>query len=103
MKQSGRLIEDPVLLQLVREVLGQDCLLSDISATSIGPNSGGSGAWHIDAQLPEPLPEILLSVQNVWILDDFTAENGATRVVPGSHISRKKPKWGYDSLEGEIA
>ena len=80
LKQSGRLIEDPVLLQLVREVLGQDCLLSDISATSIGRNSGGSGAWHIDApltQMPEPLPEILLSVQNVWILDDFTAENEA--------------------------
>ena len=106
LKQSGRLIEDPVLLRLVREVLGQDCLLSDISATSIGPNSGGSGAWHIDApltQMPEPLPEIPFAVQNVWILDDFTAENGATRVVPRSHISRKKPKWGYDSLEAEIA
>jgi hypothetical protein len=106
LKQCGRLIEDPVLLRLVREVLGQDCLLSDISATSIGPNSGGGGAWHIDApltQMPEPLPEISFAVQNVWILDDFTTENGATRVVPGSHLTRKKPIWGYDLLEREIA
>ena len=71
-------------------MLEEDCVLSDISATSIGPNSGGSGAWHIDApltQMPEPLPEIPLAVQNAWIIDDFTVDNGATHVVPKSHLS----------------
>ena len=105
LQQCERLIEDPILLGLVRAMLDQDCVLSDISATSIGPNSGGSGAWHIDApltQMPEPLPEIPLAVQNAWIIDDFTVENGATHVVPESHLSRKKPGWGYDDIENEI-
>ena len=105
LQQCEQLIEHPVLLSLVRAMLDEDCVLSDISATSIGPNSGGSGAWHIDApltQMPEPLPEIPLAVQNAWIIDDFTVDNGATHVVPKSHLSRKKPGWGYDDIENEI-
>ena len=105
LQQSEKLIEHPILLSLVRAMLDEDCVLSDISATSIGPKSGGSGAWHIDApltQMPEPLPEIPLAVQNAWIIDDFTVDNGATHVVPKSHLSRKKPGWGYDDIENEI-
>lgn len=105
LKQCGRLIEDPTLLGLGRSMLDEDCVLSDISVTSIGPHSGGGGAWHIDApltQMPEPLPEISFAVQNVWMLDDFTTENGATHVVPGSHLTRKKPAWGHDPIDDEI-
>ena len=104
LRQSGRLAEDPVVLGQARSLLGEDCLLSDIGATSIGPQTDG-GAWHIDTpltQMPEPLPDIPIAVQNVWMLDDFTPDNGATRVVPGSHLTRKKPSWGYDDIEGEI-
>ena len=102
--ECGRLVEDSVVLRLARTVLGEDCILSDIASTSIGPRTDG-GAWHVDTpltQMPEPLPDLPLAVQNVWMLDDFTADNGATRVVPGSHLTRKKPSWGYDDLEGEI-
>lgn len=99
------LAEHPTVLELVRSALGQDCVLSDFSATSIGPHTGG-GSWHVDVplgQLSEPLPDFPLTTQNVWMLDDFTEENGATRVVPGSHFSRRKPQWTEGSLEGEIA
>ena len=31
----------------------------------------------------QPVPQ---AVQSVWMLDDFTADNGATRIVPASHF-----------------
>ena len=101
----GPLIEHPTVLALTRSILGEDCVLSDTSATSLGPGTKG-GAWHVDAplgQFPEPLPEFPITTQNAWMLDDFTVENGATRVAPGSHKLRKKPPWGMGELEGEIS
>jgi len=39
----------------------------------------------------------------VWLLDEFTEHNGATRIVPGSHRSRRSPPWSSDPLPDEIA
>ena len=100
----ARLIEHPTVLPLVRRVLGEDCVLSDCSATSIGAQTGG-GAWHVDVplgQLPEPLPDFPLTMQNIFLLDDFTPHNGATRVVPESHKRRKKPTWAEGNQEDEV-
>ena len=100
----GRLIEDPTILGLAQKVLGPDCVLAEASATSIGPHTDG-GAWHVDVplgQLPEPLPDFPLTVQNVWMMDDFRVENGATQVVVDSHLTRRKPAWG-EGQENAIA
>lgn len=102
--EFAELVEHPEVLGIVREVLGEDCILSDVSATSIGSGTGG-GAWHVDVplgQLPEPLPDFPLTTQNAWLLDDFTPDNGATRIVPGSHLSRKKPTWSGGEMDGEV-
>ena len=99
------LVEEPHILKLVRGVLGEDCVLSDLSATSIGAHATEGGAWHVDVplgQLSEPLPDFPLTVQNAWMLDDFTAENGATRVVSRSHKLRKKPAWSPEQEQEEV-
>ncbi len=99
------LIEEPHILKLVRGILGGDCVLSDLSATSIGAHAEEGGAWHVDVplgQLSEPLPDFPLTVQNAWMLDDFTAENGATRIVPESHKLRKKPAWAPQQEREEV-
>jgi hypothetical protein len=99
-----KLIEHPTVLGLDRGILGDDCVLSDTSAISVGPHTEG-GPWHVDSpcgQLPEPLPDFTLTLQNAWMLDDFTPQNGGTRLVPESHKLRKRPPWGGQSQEGEI-
>src|SRR5262249_91574 len=101
----GTLVEHAKVLKLARSVLGDDCVLSDISANSIGPQTDG-GPWHVDSplgQLPEPLPAYPLAIQNVWMLDDFTTENVATRVVPGSHKKRRRPAWAGGAMGDEVA
>lgn len=98
-------VEDQRVLALTRSILGDDCILSDFSANILGPKTRGQ-SWHVDAplqQLPDPLPEFAITTQNVWMLDDFTHENGATRIVPGSHKRRKKPEWVNESMEDEIS
>ena len=87
------LIEHPVMLALMSSLLGRDCILLDVSASSVGPDTEGGGL-HIDSPITymaEPLPDLTLSIQAVWMLTDFTAENGASRVVPGTHRSHRKP------------
>ena len=98
------LIEHPVLIKILDEILDPDFILSAMGISSVGPHTNG-GYWHVDAPLtmcPEPLPNITLGVQTVWMIDQFTADNGATRVIPGSHKTLKKPPWSFDTVDGEI-
>ena len=46
---------------------------------------------HVDTPFPEPLPPWPAKANSIWLLDDFTDENGATEVVPGSHKKSTKP------------
>ena len=101
----ARLVEDPTLLRLARSLLGDDCVIADLSLNSIGPSTD-NGNWHVDVplgQLPEPLPDFPLTLQNVWMIDDFTVANGATRVIPRSHVTRKKPTWKSGDMSQEVA
>jgi len=79
------------MLALVESVLGEDFKLSSLNVRSANPHSSSVQPFHIDMGL---LPDSKgYAVCNcVWMLDDFTTENGALRVIPGSHKWGKKPQ-----------
>ena len=88
----------PVALEYTGVLLGQPFLLSNIDANIAGP--GGPPMFlHADQSfVPPPWHQPLVS-NIMWMLDDFTPENGATRVVPGSHKLQRGPDYGPDMPE----
>lgn len=73
--------------------------LINISARS--PTKGTKGQQlHLDSNLPGGDFPIIMVV--LWMLDDFSIENGATRVIPGSHKRTGYPADGV-KYEDEIS
>ena len=58
-----------------------------------GPSRArGTRALHADSGAPGRSPAAYEVCDSIWLLDDFTPENGATRVVPGSHRRGTMPR-----------
>jgi ectoine hydroxylase-related dioxygenase (phytanoyl-CoA dioxygenase family) len=79
----------PLLLGICDAVLGPSCARYQLNIAHVLDRGPGAEAQllHRDelvwVHIPRPHPE--LQVASVIALEDFRAENGATRVVPGSH------------------
>jgi ectoine hydroxylase-related dioxygenase (phytanoyl-CoA dioxygenase family) len=87
----AELIEHPAVLELVDALLPPNYLLSAALAINVHPgetpqdfhldDAAGSGGHAIYAR-----PRDMFGVSAIWALDDFTETNGATEVIPGSHL-----------------
>ena len=74
------------VLELIEGVIGEQCLVSSLASISLAPGERAQ-VLHADDQVqPLAKPHVATVCNSMWALTDFTEENGATRVAPGSTI-----------------
>ena len=74
----------PWLSDYVAQILGPDYKLSSLNARSVNAGWAEPQPLHADmGALPDERGPWVANV--VWMLDPFTRENGALRLIPGSH------------------
>ncbi|MBI1940011.1 MAG: phytanoyl-CoA dioxygenase family protein [Acidobacteria bacterium] len=86
-----RAIAMPAVLERVAHVLGREFKLSSLNVRSANPHSDWVQPLHADVGAVADEQGYWVC-NTVWMLDDFTSENGAIRAIPGSHQWRKLPQ-----------
>ena len=92
----AEIIEHPTIIGLLDALLPNNYLLSAALAINVHPGETPQ-PFHIDdgaGGLNLPRPRQAFGISTIWAFDDFTEDNGATEVVPGSHHwpSEREPK-----------
>jgi ectoine hydroxylase-related dioxygenase (phytanoyl-CoA dioxygenase family) len=95
----------PNVLPIIDGVLDPGCLISSLSSINIGPGEAAQPIHADDQLIPLAKPHAPTVCNSMWALTDFTDANGATRVIPGSHLYDHNPDYGapYDSIPAEMA
>ena len=127
------LVHNPVTRPLVHHLLGEEVLLSGLDCHITWPGNGAMGLhidqwWLLHPVMPGERPvlkagdikrsrQVFCSperssrainppvVINVfYAATDFTRANGATRLIPGSHLSgaHPEPRGSYDEVQPEV-
>jgi ectoine hydroxylase-related dioxygenase (phytanoyl-CoA dioxygenase family) len=83
----------PRVLEVVEAVMGPEMRASMVNARDVPPHTGVRMPFHMDSDRGRHRDEKGYSAATaIWMLDPFTAGNGATAFVPGSHLLGKSPK-----------
>ena len=86
-----QIVVKPRLLELVGLVLPGGFKLSSLNARSANPHNGTAQPLHSDMGAVADGNGFWVC-NSVWMLDDFTEQNGPLRVVPGSHHWGRTPQ-----------
>jgi ectoine hydroxylase-related dioxygenase (phytanoyl-CoA dioxygenase family) len=91
------------VLPIVEGVLDPGCLISSLSSIAIDPGETAQPIHADDMVIPLAKPHLPIVCNSMWALSDFTDANGATRLVPGSHL-KPNPDYGgqYDTVPAEM-
>ncbi|HEX4127159.1 MAG TPA: phytanoyl-CoA dioxygenase family protein, partial [Acidimicrobiales bacterium] len=88
------------VLPVVEAVLDPGLLISSLSSIAIGPDEQAQPIHADDQLIPLTRPHVPIICNTMWAITDFTEENGATRIIPGSHLRDDPPNplERYDSI-----
>lgn len=92
--RCDRIADHPRVLALLDRMFMPNYLLSMLQVINILPGEQAQMLHTDDSFYPLPRPRPPLGAATIWAIDDFTADNGATDIIPGSHA------WG-DQLPDE--
>lgn len=103
-KVFERIPVHPRILPIVERVLDSGCLVSSLSSIAIDPGETAQPIHADDQLIPIAKPHVATVCNTMWAITDFTEENGATRILPGSHLKDRSPTYlkHYDSIPAEM-
>lgn len=85
---AAALVDHDMVIRVANEVLLPHCAMyqvGSLTAIEILPGEAAQALHRDDTIYPIDNAGMELGIGVMWALDDFTEENGGTRVVPGSH------------------
>jgi len=90
-----RVYTQPKVLAAVHHVIGRGFKLSSLNGRDALPGHGQQG---LHADWGKDYDGRFHVCNSIWMLDDFSRENGCTRLVPGSHRGQNPRNVGIDPL-----
>jgi ectoine hydroxylase-related dioxygenase (phytanoyl-CoA dioxygenase family) len=84
-------IQIPQVLAATAHILGPEFKLSSLNVRSTNPFTEADQPLHVDMNAIADERGYWVA-NTIFLLDDFTPTNGATRIVPGSHLWRQRPQ-----------
>ena len=83
---ANPMVEHPLILGLLDKIFEPNYLLSQLQVINIHANEAAQPLHYDDGFYPWPRPRRALGAATIIAVDDFTEENGATVVIPQSHL-----------------
>jgi ectoine hydroxylase-related dioxygenase (phytanoyl-CoA dioxygenase family) len=88
------LVVDEAMLSVIDALLGDGFLLSGTTSMHISPGETAQLLHADDGMISLPRPHVATMITTLWALTEFRPENGATLLVPGSHLEEAMPRPG---------
>ena len=100
------MVQDKLILSIVDTIIGEDAILGGFSAHILNPGAKSMGI-HVDYPywaMPAPFPKYpVLELQVIWLMEDFTADNGSPLFADGTQNLATQPnKWQFKTTAKKI-
>jgi ectoine hydroxylase-related dioxygenase (phytanoyl-CoA dioxygenase family) len=85
-------VTHPDVLAIARHFLGPTARMGEACSKRVMPGAP-AGVLHADmgSEMPAVLLDTPILINTMWMITDFTVENGATLFMPFSHHARRRP------------